>query len=79
VAHQQGVFPLARAQVRRVHRGASGFGVSISSAEISAGKELVLAMSSERQRDQWFDALERAALVYVCTGISLAWRIRIRC
>ena len=71
---EQGVFPLGRAQIKRVHRGASGFGVSISSAEVSAGKELVLSMSNERQRDQWFEALERAALVYV--GIWL-WQCKV--
>ena len=59
----QGVFPLGKAQIRKVYRGANGFGVSVSSAEVSAGKELVLAMSSERQRDVWFDALERASTV----------------
>jgi hypothetical protein len=61
----RGVFPLSRASVKKVARGASGFGISLSSPEIAAGKELVLGMSSERQRDSWFAALERAALVYV--------------
>ena len=75
----RGVFPLSRASVKKVARGASGFGISLSSPEIAAGKELVLGMSSERQRDSWFAALERAALVYVPLHDCNTARMRRRC
>jgi hypothetical protein len=59
--------PLCRVAVKKVARGAAGFGLTLTSPELPAGKELVLAMNNERQRDTWFDALERAALVCVFT------------
>lgn len=61
----QGVIPMGSSRVSKVSIGSHPHCIRVECSELDRGRELIVACSSERDRNRWYEALELATVVYV--------------